>query len=124
MRKNKTPKTKQLKVHREKESTNVKNYIVYFIIAFFMVFLTSSFVIESVYNNADRIVTTPEGVKEIYEVSIGMSSFEKIIEENQNTSTTSNTRTAEPAATPSPTAEVQAQPTPTAEQPAPSAAAQ
>lgn len=124
MRKNKTPKTKQPKVHREKESTNVKNYIVYFIIAFFMVFLTSSFVIESVYNNADRIVTTPEGVKEIYEVSIGMSSFEKIIEENQNTSTTSNTQTAEPAATPSPTAEVQAQPTPTAEQPAPSAAAQ
>lgn len=44
--------------------------MVYFIVAFVLIFLTSSFVIEDVYNNADKLLN-PTGVQAIYESTIG-----------------------------------------------------
>lgn len=54
-----------------KKEKSFKDYLVFLLIAFTMIFLTSSFVVENVYNYADRIATTPEGVAEIYEINIG-----------------------------------------------------
>lgn len=62
---------------REKRDREYKtrDYVVYFIVAFVLIFLTSSFVIEDVYNNADKLSINPAGVQAIYESTIGKTPF-------------------------------------------------
>ena len=54
-------KKKPVKEPKVKKQGKGKDFLVFIIIAFVMVFLTSSFIVEDVYNYADRIVMTPEG---------------------------------------------------------------
>lgn len=90
---------KKKKEVNQKQSKG-KDFIVFIIIAFAMVFLTSSFIVEDVYNYADKITMTPEGVKEIYSVSIGQKSFADEAK-NENNSTQQQTQTVvQPTATP------------------------
>ena len=98
-------KKKPVKEPKVKKQGKGKDFLVFIIIAFVMVFLTSSFIVEDVYNYADRIVMTPEGVKEVYAASIGQSTFEEEVKEKNNSSTTTQKAqpTAEPTVTPEPT---------------------
>ena len=102
MSKNKKKPVKEPKVKKQGKG---KDFLVFIIIAFVMVFLTSSFIVEDVYNYADRIVMTPEGVKEVYAASIGQSTFVEEVKEKNNSSTTTQKAqpTAEPTVTPEPT---------------------
>lgn len=58
---------------RQKKEKNhqTRDYIVFFICAFILIFLTSSFVIENIYNSADKISVSSEGVREIYLAATG-----------------------------------------------------
>ena len=98
-------KKKPVKEPKVKKQGKGKDFLVFIIIAFVMVFLTSSFIVEDVYNYADRIVMTPEGVKEVYAASIGLSTFVEEVKEKNNSSTTTQKAqpTAEPTVTPEPT---------------------
>ena len=98
-------KKKPVKEPKVKKQGKGKDFLVFIIIAFVMVFLTSSFIVEDVYNYADRIVMTPEGVKEVYAASIGQStSVEEVKEKNNSSTTTQKAQpTAEPTVTPEPT---------------------
>ena len=97
-------KKKPVKEPKVKKQGKGKDFLVFIIIAFVMVFLTS-FIVEDVYNYADRIVMTPEGVKEVYAASIGQSTFVEEVKEKNNSSTTTQKAqpTAEPTVTPEPT---------------------
>lgn len=94
-----------------------KDYIIYILIALGMIFLSSSFVVESVYNQASRVAVTPEGIKEVYEVCIGNRSE---LSGANASETEENVTTDEAEPTPSPTVESTptAEPSPTA-QPSP-----
>lgn len=94
-------KKKPVKEPKVKKQGKGKDFLVFIIIAFVMVFLTSSFIVEDVYNYADRIVMTPEGVKEVYAASIGQSTFVEEVKEKNNSSTT--IQKAQPTVTPEPT---------------------
>lgn len=48
-----------------------RDYFAFFIVSFILIFLTSSFVIEDIYNSVDDIKISPVGVQAIYEASIG-----------------------------------------------------
>ena len=98
-------KKKPVKEPKVKKQGKGKDFLVFIIIAFVMVFLTSSFIVEDVYNYADRIVMTPEGVNEVYAASIGQSTFVEEVKEKNNSSTTTQKAqpTAEPTVTPEPT---------------------
>lgn len=101
-------KKKPVKEPKVKKQGKGKDFLVFIIIAFVMVFLTSSFIVEDVYNYADRIVMTPEGVKEVYAASIGQSTFVEEVKEKNNSSTT--TQKAQPTAEPTPAAAPEATP--------------
>ena len=75
---------KQNKADREYKA---RDYVVYFIVAFVLIFLTSSFVIEDIYNDADHLSVNPSGVQAIYESSIGKIRFADQID-NQETDQT------------------------------------
>ncbi len=87
-----------------------KDYVVYFIVAFVLIFLTSSFVIEDIYSSSENIVVNPEGVKAVYQSSIGDAVFNDAavtVDESQNTDnqsaptpTTAPTTTTAPSTTP------------------------
>ncbi|MDO4288103.1 MAG: hypothetical protein Q4C55_02840 [Eubacterium sp.] len=64
-------KKKKDKPVKVKKGNKLRDYLVFLLIACTMIFLTSSFVMENIYNYADRISTTPEGIAEIYEMNIG-----------------------------------------------------
>lgn len=49
----------------------VRDLIVYFIVAFALIFLMSSFVIGDVYNNASKIQLTKDGIQQVYQINIG-----------------------------------------------------
>ena len=51
----------------------LRDYVIYFVIAFIMIMLTASFVIENIYNQSDNVSVTPDGTKAIYETCIGQS---------------------------------------------------
>ena len=65
----------QEKEHRKRD------YVVFFIVAFVLIFLTSSFVIENVYDSADNLAVSPEGVTDIYLAATGSDVFGKAAEE-------------------------------------------
>lgn len=98
----KQKKEKIVKEPKVKKPGKGREFLVFIIIAFAMVFLTSSFIVEDTYNYASRLSMTPDGVKEVYEASIGKRTF---AEENPTT-------TAQPTATPTPVATPAATPTP------------
>lgn len=104
-------KKKPVKEPKVKKQGKGKDFLVFVIIAFVMVFLTSSFVVEGVYNYADRILMTPDGVKEVYSASIGQSTFLEEVNQNNNPTTTDRT---EPTPTPVPTPTPTPAPTPEA----------
>ena len=48
-----------------------RDIVVFFITAFILIILTSSFVIQKLYDTVDSIEITPKGVQTIYEIGIG-----------------------------------------------------
>jgi hypothetical protein len=73
---------------REDKEFKTRDYVVYFIVAFVLIFLTSSFVIEDIYNSAESLSITPQGVQAVYESSIGERQFSKTQDDaNQDTTT-------------------------------------
>ncbi|MEG0075271.1 MAG: hypothetical protein RR310_03530 [Eubacterium sp.] len=92
-----------MKKKKEKKQSIKKNkgrdFVVFLIIAFAMVFLTSSFIVEDVYNYADKIKMTPEGIKEVYSASIGEKTFADEVKGNENQNKKSDSK---PEATPTP----------------------
>ncbi|MEG0378333.1 MAG: hypothetical protein RR614_07625 [Eubacterium sp.] len=105
----KQKKEKTLKEPKVKKQGKGREFLVFIIIAFAMVFLTSSFIVEDAYNYASRLSMTPDGVKEVYEASIGKRTF---AEENNNPTTTV-TPTPTPTTTVAPTPTPEATPEPT-----------
>jgi hypothetical protein len=49
----------------------VRDLIVYFIVAFALILLMSSFVLGDVYKSASQIELTPSGIQHVYQVNIG-----------------------------------------------------
>lgn len=94
-----------------KKKVTPKEYAIYALIALALIFLTSSFVMESVYTQAGRIRVTPQGVREIYEVCIGTRetldsedvTVQETLDEEEDTKASEPTPSAKttPSATPS-----------------------
>ena len=49
----------------------VRDLIVYFIVAFALILLMSSFIIGDLYNNANKIELTKDGIQQVYQINIG-----------------------------------------------------
>lgn len=77
-------KKKKEKTAKVKKGNKFRDYLVFLIIAVAMIFLTSSFVVENIYSYADRISTSPEGVAEIYEISIGQREKLDSVQQTEN----------------------------------------
>lgn len=57
-----------------------RDYFVYILVSSVMVFLTASFVVEDVYNRADRVQLTPDSIKHIYSVNVRRNEAESLKE--------------------------------------------
>lgn len=63
-----------------------KDVVLYLVFAIVIVSLTSSFVVEDVYAAADQISMEPEGIAEVYAISIGVKTNNNTQTENDKTS--------------------------------------
>ena len=89
-----------------------RDYVVFFIVAFVLIFLTSSFVIENIYTVADQLDVSPVGVQAIYLSAIGSTTYqedeaaeevvESVQEDHAPATTVEPSTSAEPAATAEP----------------------
>ncbi len=70
---------KNKKLHKH-HALGFKDYIVYLLVSSAMIFLTASFVVEDVYNRADRVQMTSESIKGVYSVNVGHSEAESLKE--------------------------------------------
>jgi peptidoglycan hydrolase-like protein with peptidoglycan-binding domain len=50
-----------------------KDVVLYIVLTGFLIFLTSSFVIEDVYSAADQLSMSEKGISDIYSIAVGMS---------------------------------------------------
>ena len=63
---------------RTVKKNGFKDKLMYFFVAFVLIFLTSSFVIEDIYSYSDRIQISKDGIEQIFEASIGAIRYEDI----------------------------------------------
>lgn len=96
-----------------------RDYVVFFIVAFVLIFLTSSFVIENIYTVADQLDVSPVGIQAVYLSAIGSTTYEddeaaeEVVESVQEEHTPDTT--AKPTDSSAPT-ETTAQPDATVQQ--------
>jgi len=74
---NRREKKQRVRKHR---TLGLRDYLVYILVSSVMVFLTASFVVEDVYNRADRVQMTPDSIKHIYSVNVRHSEAESLKE--------------------------------------------
>lgn len=68
---------RRFKKEKDQKHTT-RDYIVFFICSFVLIFLTSSFVIENIYNNAGNIAVNQKGIKEIYLAATGQLDYNEV----------------------------------------------
>ena len=60
------------KMNKNTPFKRFKDVFLYIVMTIFLIFLTSSFVIEDVYSAADQLTMTEKGISDVYSIAVGM----------------------------------------------------
>jgi len=61
-----------------KKPGRIRRFILYIIIAFVMILLTSSFVVGEVYNEAGNLKNSPEAIQTVYAYATGIDTLDNL----------------------------------------------